>query len=445
MLNQLNLYLANLTTKEESRYSLSSIRVSPQDTRVTDGHIAVIVTLPPRVLPEHFPQMNGLTPTLDFEPFLLNYAAALEIARAIPSKPTVPALGFAAIGAESNLNGSAVIGVTDLDNPKLFQPVKSEGGFPDLSLVMPDPAKALVTVPVNPNYLLKIARELANFTKNERSPVVQLRIYSDTQVLRVDARNGGTEQDMTALVMPMRDDPTYTREEAKRRLAFILSEVENLKTKFVVREAGELCRLEVPGRPDRVLVAEADGRGDGLVVLYHADAEPIFGNGVTPLDVLRVESEDAAERFAARVEEGGLVLLGDDLKAAFRVTTEPAGWSGNFLLSKLENDDETIHRVVEQMDGGVRYGCSSIDGQGREEALAALAAIEGDKPEPVVEPDPEAVDSAETPEEDADEDDTAEEDADDEGVEDEEAEAEGQRFVAEEAGDGEEGGEAGGA
>ena len=69
-LNKHNLNIAKLAAKDESRYSLTGIRVSPDETICTDCHQLTPVTTP-KVDVEQFPAKDGFKPTRKFEPFAL--------------------------------------------------------------------------------------------------------------------------------------------------------------------------------------------------------------------------------------------------------------------------------------------------------------------------------------------------------------------------------------
>ena len=61
LLNKHNLSIAELASKEESRYILQAIHVSAKRTAVTDGSIAVMVTLP-EVDEKNFPDSRRIHP-----------------------------------------------------------------------------------------------------------------------------------------------------------------------------------------------------------------------------------------------------------------------------------------------------------------------------------------------------------------------------------------------
>jgi hypothetical protein len=109
MLNKHNLNIARLAAKDESRYTLQGILVSPEHTTCTDGHQLTRVTTP-KMDPQAYPEVEGGSPaTKTWEPFILPRDAALAISKAIPKSSTVPILGNAAIGEATNVNGHAQV------------------------------------------------------------------------------------------------------------------------------------------------------------------------------------------------------------------------------------------------------------------------------------------------------------------------------------------------
>ena len=202
MLNRHNLNIAKLAAKDESRYTLTGIRVSPDETMCTDGHQLTRVTTP-KVDVEQFPVKDGFTPTRDFEPFLLPSQAALSIARALPKRSTIPILLNAAIGKQTDVNGCAQIAVTDLDDYQIFTPRKMDGKFPDYERVIPNKADATFTIGLNPLQLLAILQQVKGFV-DTREPTMVLRLYDASSAVRIDVSND--EQEWTSVLMPMKLD-----------------------------------------------------------------------------------------------------------------------------------------------------------------------------------------------------------------------------------------------
>ncbi len=205
MLNRNNLEIAALCSKEESRYALGGIYVEPGKTVVTDSHILVIVNMP-EVETADFPLTPGLAPTEDFTPFILSRKDALDISREIPvpKRDAVSVLGCAAIGAESNENSKAFIGVPSKDwgfvGPRVFHPDKQEGQFPNYQLVIPDKDKVKPTICFDLKVLIPALQQLAKVAGKDSPAYAIFRIEDATSAMRVDIKND--VQSAIAVVMP---------------------------------------------------------------------------------------------------------------------------------------------------------------------------------------------------------------------------------------------------
>ena len=142
MLNKHNLNLAALASKEMSRFTLNGILVTPTETVETDGHQLCTVSMQ-KTDTEAVPHPNGVdfAPAADWKPFILPAGEALDIAKAIPKKSTVPICQNAFIGAKTDVNGTAQIAVTNLEQFRVFNPRKLEGNFPDWKRVIPKPER----------------------------------------------------------------------------------------------------------------------------------------------------------------------------------------------------------------------------------------------------------------------------------------------------------------
>lgn len=204
LLNKHNLNIAALADKEKSRFTLNAIQVSPERTAETDGHQLVIVSTV-KTDAADFPQVPGMEPPVDsFKPFLLPAAEALNIAKALPKKTPIPVLANAAVSAETDVNGHSVIGVTDLENARAFRTQKPEGNFPDIDRVIPNLEGATLTIGFNPALLAKVLKQIESFQQGKFGPPsCTLSFYGPTKAMRIDA-DGGDDQHLTAVVMPMR-------------------------------------------------------------------------------------------------------------------------------------------------------------------------------------------------------------------------------------------------
>lgn len=204
MLNKRNFQVAEFCSKEESRYTLQGIQVTPNETVATDGHKLVWVSSAP-FESKSFPVVQGMTACDTFTPFVLAKETASTVAKSIPKKTTIPVLTCAGIcdALTPNEPSTRMIAVTDLQSPQVWQTVPLSGTFPNWQAVMPRWEKATSRITLNAEYLAQIAKFAAQF--NDRTHAVTLSFYGEDNAVRFDASDG-EGQAMTAVCMPMRAD-----------------------------------------------------------------------------------------------------------------------------------------------------------------------------------------------------------------------------------------------
>ena len=139
LVNKRNLELAKLASKDESRYQLSAILLTEAETVVTDGHILARVSLPEHK-PDQFPVIAGFTPNGSNRDALIPREAALEAAKRITKKTTIPILSCAAVAvedkpadADAGEAKSAIVTIasTDLDTHQITPTREPKGRFPN--------------------------------------------------------------------------------------------------------------------------------------------------------------------------------------------------------------------------------------------------------------------------------------------------------------------------
>jgi len=214
MLNKHNLNIAQLCSKEESRFTLQGILVSPEGTVVTDGHVLMKVTLPD--MPEDSaPVIDGCTPTAEFKPFILPKAAALDIAKQIPKSSTIPVIQNVFVGSETDAETvdpksdepkPVVLGVTDLETPKVFRPKRLTGNFPDYTRVIPKDETAEFAIGMDMKLLSRLVKQLDSFIDNKSISAATLYFKDEDSAMWIKARNAETGQEAVAIGMPFRDE-----------------------------------------------------------------------------------------------------------------------------------------------------------------------------------------------------------------------------------------------
>jgi len=205
MLNVHNLNLADLCSKEESRFTLNSILVDKDCTVETDGHQLVRVTLP-KYDADSYPQFPGFKAIGTWERFLLPAKDAKDIAKALPKTSTIPILANAAIGKateQADKDGKkqyAVLGVTDLERAKTFTIRRPTGNFPDYERVILNVRDATFRIGLNAG-LLKRLLTFAEKFDGGRVPAIRFFFFAQDKAVVMKAE-GGENQEMTAVLMP---------------------------------------------------------------------------------------------------------------------------------------------------------------------------------------------------------------------------------------------------
>jgi hypothetical protein len=214
MHNRKNFAIGSLIAKsEDTRFALASLQIHPDKTVACDGHILALVS-DTKTQPQDFPLIDGVTPTAEFDPFLIPAAQAAAITKAIPNERLLTALNNAQIGVNGD-GKSKVIATTDLEAKTVFKveeetdPAKKH--FPVWDRAIPE-TEPIATVTFDLNLLLPALKALAAFGP-DRVKTATMRVYASDKDLpdrictpvRFDSQNWQTEQHMTVVVMPFND------------------------------------------------------------------------------------------------------------------------------------------------------------------------------------------------------------------------------------------------
>ena len=214
MLNKNNFEIAKLCPKKDEnkyRYAWHGIRVTPTGTTVTEGHILI--------------QVSGVGDTEEFDPFILPAKAASKIAAALPLRAAFPDLSNAVIkSAEAE---KVVIEVTNADlDVESYSIRPAEGGFPDISKVIPAIGKATMELDLDLDLLVPLLERIRKFYGNQDRKKPKLRRVATfrfhklnpdgpmkDQAQRIDAVND-QGQTLTAVIMPCQPGTMQTQAES---------------------------------------------------------------------------------------------------------------------------------------------------------------------------------------------------------------------------------------
>ena len=201
-LNKHNFAIAKLAPKESTtRYFPTGVKVTPDGTAVTDGHMAVTVSATSTIASE-FPFVNGAVPVDDFVPFVMRRADAEEVAKQAPKKQTMAVLDHIGIGAETTHNGHVQILTTDLTSPQTRNFNKTECAFPDIARVTPNPDESASSIYVDADQLVPMLQQAQKFQGKARAKGIKIRLFGPGRTMRVDATNE-QGQEFVGILMPL--------------------------------------------------------------------------------------------------------------------------------------------------------------------------------------------------------------------------------------------------
>ena len=195
MLNKRNFEIAALCPKDNgfSKYALSGIRVTPDETVATSGHILI--------------KISGCGPPEPFDPFILPASVALKVAAALPIGSKIPDLDEADI--EHVAGSAASISVRNQDTDyDVYSARPLEGQYPDTDHIIPAVEGAAVEMVFDLDILIPLLERVRIFHgKKSKQPtrIASFRFYKEPGAAqRIDAENA-LGQKLTAVVMPRRD------------------------------------------------------------------------------------------------------------------------------------------------------------------------------------------------------------------------------------------------
>jgi hypothetical protein len=217
-----NFTLAKFASREENRYMLQAILVTPDETAATNGHYLVrCTTVNSGKTLDSYPVVPGVG-ELGADRFLLSTASANQIAKNIPRKETIPVLNCAAPIKPISLNKDATerqVGfvTTDLGSAKPVIEREIRGAFPNIDAVMPTADQEVVAkFTVSAKYLKELAEyfcKLATAQGQAYDPVT-ITVYKGSEeyakkndgrtdkAIKLDGKND--DQSAAALLMPLR-------------------------------------------------------------------------------------------------------------------------------------------------------------------------------------------------------------------------------------------------
>lgn len=197
MINKYNALCADFVGSRPQPEPLTGVLVNDSVTVGTNAYTLLEVTKPvvsPEDLP--VPKIDGLEEVAGSSEIIPAEAIKSISGKLKANKPpkSLPVLS----NAWKTATGYAVTDLTTSEQVA-YQPI--QGNFPDYKAIIPTD-KPLLEITLNPEYLLKIAKAY----KEAKTSQVKLSLYGELKPVKFTATIAETEQVMTALVMPIKDN-----------------------------------------------------------------------------------------------------------------------------------------------------------------------------------------------------------------------------------------------
>lgn len=196
MFNKTNFRISALLPKDGF---LTHLHLTDQFTEVTNGHYLIRVDAIKSFNYEDLPKVDDIEPTVGPVECLVTADTAKAIEKAIPKMRTLPMLEHAWIGGNGNKDTTTFI-TTDLETETPITSINPQDvRYPKTDEIWPkgDPE---FEIAFNPDYMSKLCQQYvkAGITK------ITLAIHGDKQAMKLTGTNTEKEQEVKALLMPMR-------------------------------------------------------------------------------------------------------------------------------------------------------------------------------------------------------------------------------------------------
>lgn len=200
LLDRLSLMAVEAASKDKVRQQLCGLHITKTETIATDGHRMIRVKHSKEWPVEDFPVIDGVSAAKveGFKGVTLPTETVQDIIKALPKKVTLPMLKCALM--DESANGTAKIAVTDLDNPRVFNPRTMDGRYPDTDQVWPK-QEPKFRIALNADLLAGIFKVFKEANYGEVNGVV-FEFSTPTQAVKLYPVTGDGRAE--AILMPLR-------------------------------------------------------------------------------------------------------------------------------------------------------------------------------------------------------------------------------------------------
>ena len=201
-INKNNLLVSKVASKDDKREGLKSIRFTQNYTEATDGHRLVRITYPEQIKQDQLPTNIKTEDVQEIKEFIIPATSTKDI-KFYKGPLDFMDQAFVNVGA-TNANGSANFISTDLESTSSPEIKKVDSQWPDTDKVWPE-GTPIFEVAVNAQYLEDLCNIAKSLDKNKNSHhTMVMRFFGPNLGIILEAKEPGTGQIMTALLMPVR-------------------------------------------------------------------------------------------------------------------------------------------------------------------------------------------------------------------------------------------------
>jgi len=198
--NKHNLSIASFARKIENS-SINNLCIEKDYTVATDGYRLVKVSKP-QIDKDEFPDIfDKHEIKQDSDRILISADVAHSIEKRLPKKAVINIIKNAAISEDKDHVNFLIY---DLESSQIVKARKETDSYPDYNLVFPK-EEPVASFYINAKLLRELLRWFETFTSTDPHHKIKVEIYGEREPIKITARNWDTEQEATALIMPIQD------------------------------------------------------------------------------------------------------------------------------------------------------------------------------------------------------------------------------------------------
>jgi DNA polymerase III sliding clamp (beta) subunit (PCNA family) len=194
--NNLNLEVAKIASKSETRPEISGVLFRKDRTVATDSFRLLEIGTSAEIKPEDFPVVDGAKAMRGCKPFIVPARGLKDIK--VPKNKNLPIVNNVAIKYVDDKRVEFL--TTDLETAHITTARKVEGQFPEYEGIFPT-GQSMVEVIINGDYLAELLTIIGKLGGAQKQ--VKIKVYGPEKPVMLEA--GDNNQKGRAMLMPIRE------------------------------------------------------------------------------------------------------------------------------------------------------------------------------------------------------------------------------------------------